>query len=124
MARVYLFFIHFLIAKQLNDDAHDFVEDLQKEHITPVVAMLLKKAKKQNKRKLSELKELFWQEIIVDTEKLISLHVKKANHVLKNVPIIADKNILEEMISVYEHAAKKAIEERKNVKKFLQVYQK
>jgi len=35
---------HYLIARQLNDDLHDWAEDAQKGHISPVVAMLMKGA--------------------------------------------------------------------------------
>jgi hypothetical protein len=36
------FFYHYLIARQLNDDAHDWQQDLQKGHLSAVVTLLLK----------------------------------------------------------------------------------
>ncbi|HSA83959.1 MAG TPA: class 1 isoprenoid biosynthesis enzyme, partial [Patescibacteria group bacterium] len=116
------FFIHFLIAKQLNDDAHDVFVDLKKEQITPVVALLLKKASEKKKQTFSALRQLFWGEVIEEVCHLIYDHVKKARRALQQSSIIQDKTYLEEMVAVYEQAATTALEERNKTRAFLKSY--
>src|SRR5207302_1646631 len=67
-----LFFTHYLIARQLNDDAHDWEKDLQLGHINAVCALIVKRY--QTKEHLSlpydqvvpQLQQVFWDEIIED----------------------------------------------------------
>jgi hypothetical protein len=62
------YFKHYLIAMQLNDDAHDWEEDLQRGHLSTVVTLLLNDLKKSGWKKetidlsidLPEIKKTFW----------------------------------------------------------------
>ncbi len=118
------FFTHYLIAKQLNDDAHDWEEDLKKKHITPIVALLLNRAQeKKIIKKLKNLQEIFWQEIIQEVCELIYQHARKAKIALKKSTIISDPTMLENLLAIPVGAADKALEEQKNVNVFLKTYQ-
>jgi hypothetical protein len=121
---ILLFFTHYLIAKQLNDDAHDWEEDLKRKHITPVVALLLKRAEeKKITKSRKHLQELFWMEIIQEVCKLIHTHARKAKIALNKSSLIADKTILENILEIPVMAADKALEEKRNVTAFLRSYQ-
>lgn len=116
------FFKHYLIAKQLNDDAHDWEKDLKKEHINPVIVLLLKKNKNIILSKEKDLKKLFWENILDEVLQIILQHVKKGKLALKKCSVIMDKSIFEEMIIKYEKTAIKAIEEKKQTLQFLKTY--
>lgn len=79
------FFKHYLIARQLNDDAHDWSNDLEKGHINAVAAMLLKDfgaASTFNLQDLESLRLCFWRQTINDTAMAINHHLKKARQAL------------------------------------------
>ncbi len=121
---IFSFFTHYLIAKQLNDDAHDFHHDLEKGRITPVVALLLKKAK-QKKIVMTQknLQKIFWNEVIVEVCQLIYSHVKKAKRALKKSHSISYPNILESLLIIFEKGADQALTERERVMAFLKTYE-
>lgn len=117
------FFTHYLIAKQINDDAHDWEEDLKKGHNTPVVALLLKRAlDKKIIKKQRNLRELFWKEIIQEVSLLIYDHAKKAKTALKKSTIIADQTFFNSLIDAQTHSADLALEEQKNMTEFIKIY--
>lgn len=128
---LYNFFMHYLITKQLHDDAHDWEHDLSKGHITFAVALLLKKATEKKiittkkieiKKTIPKLQKLFWHEIIEEICSHIYSHVKKAQQELEPLSIIRNKNVLEDLLNIYEEGADKALEERKKTIDFLQIY--
>jgi hypothetical protein len=129
---LYNFFKHYLIAKQLNDDTHDWEQDLKKGHITFVVSLILKKALERNiinkniffKNDMPKLQKLFWYEIIEEISKYINEHVREAEEELAASSLIINKRILEDLLTIYKEAANEALEESNKTKDFLKVYKK
>lgn len=79
------FFEHYLIARQLNDDAHDWGDDLKKGHLNSVATMLLKDFGATSSFNLQDLESLrlyFWRQTINDTAKVINHHLKRARQAL------------------------------------------
>lgn len=71
---------HFLIAKQLSDDLHDWTTDFQKGHISTVVAYLLKSMEiipgKHNIPELAKrMREYLWVDGIKEISKIILKHL-------------------------------------------------
>jgi len=124
------FFIHFLIAKQLNDDAHDWDKDLQKGQINPVNALLLRKWKLKNStihKKiiatiLPELKEFYWQFIVDDISQIITHHLFQAEESLSAMTICENKNFLKSFLIPIHNATEQAIKERNSMLVFLKTY--
>ena len=125
------FFEHYLIAKQLNDDAHDWEEDLRKGHINPVAARILKKryGSRLNIENeiniisaLPQLQEIFWNEAIDEVCKLIFDHTRKAKKILKKCGVVVDPGYLEEILVVYENVAHKVLRERSQAVQFVNAY--
>ena len=121
------FFKHYLIARQLNDDAHDFEKDLRMGHVNYVGAILLKRAKIDTdfnfSKLLSKLQEIFWVKVLEEVCDRVIKHTRIARKYLKQCSVISDYNILEKLLEKYEKAVDLAIEERKNTIKFLKKYQ-
>ncbi len=114
--RMMLFFKHYLIAKQLNDDAHDWEEDLKKGNITAVGKMVLLSSKKATQ------KEIFWEETIVDVCGLIQEHLAFARKKLEATTLIQDKEVLENLLIPVEHSVREALEERQKTLDFIASY--
>lgn len=74
---------HYLIARQLNDDLHDWRQDLQAGHLSSVVTYLLGKTStgsgKQNIPKLiTRLEALFWQQGLEELCCAVQDHITKS----------------------------------------------
>jgi hypothetical protein len=81
-----IFFHHFLIARQLNDDAHDWQADLQRGHLSAAVCLLLGDYKPAGPIELdteiTALQQHFWQVSIIKIDRLISKHLSLARRAL------------------------------------------
>jgi hypothetical protein len=116
------FFKHYLISRQLNDDAHDFEKDLKMEHINPVATLLLKKSKPNSSH--MRLKKLFWENVLDEVSQIVLQHVKKGKTALNKCTIIVDKSMFNNLLVKYEKIAIKALEEKKQTMQFLKAYKK
>ncbi len=124
------FFRHYLIARQLNDDAHDWESDLKKGHINPVNALILtqyRASKTKNKTgaidiALPKLQEIFWYNIINEVCDIIHYHITKARESYKKISLIKHPEILERMLMPLEEATKKAGLESKSAISFIKTY--
>ncbi len=115
------FFRHYIIARQLNDDAHDWEDDLKRGQINAVGITILKESKHKN-HTIEELKSIFWEKTIVGLCKDIFLHTKLARKQIKKISIIKNTALFEKIISSIEGSAKKAIKERDQTLKFIHAY--
>ena len=104
------FFRHYIIARQLNDDAHDWEEDLARGQINAVGAKILTKTKAKSK-----LQEVFWLEVFDDTAATILTHVDQARSALP---------ALESLLIPIEKSIQKGRVERKESFAFIKTYSK
>lgn len=138
VSNLILFFKHYLIARQLNDDAHDWENDLKRGYINSVAAILLKNFTDKNemisgsqskhgkktdmKDLVPKLQKVFWYKTIVEVCQIIEDHILLAKKSLHKIPIINDITLFEKLLLPLEQATKKAIVEQDEVLKFLEVY--
>jgi hypothetical protein len=123
------FFIHYLIAKQLNDDAHDWEEDLLNGMINPANALVLSKFKKTQqffnpslKKDLQKAEKIFWGDVLMEVCTDIKSHTQKATKIIKSSEFIKDIKLYESLLFPLEKSADKAIETYKKTKEFLKSY--
>lgn len=123
------FFQHYIIVRQLNDDAHDWEEDLANGLITSAVRMLLKdyqqKRKKNRidlKKDLDSLRSLFWTTTIVKLCDDILIQCQEAQRSLRKIRFLSNKKAFGNMVERFEDSAHKALKERENILKFLNGY--
>jgi hypothetical protein len=119
------FFTHYLIARQLHDDAHDWEQDLRMGHTNAVGTLLLQQISQKEislKKLLPKLQKLFWYTVIEEVCALVYEHTNQARIALKKCSAIVDYSFYEQLLIRYEKASKIALEERKNAIKFLHVY--
>lgn len=113
------FFHHYLVAKQLNDDAHDVFEDYKKGFATPVVIQLLTDYKNKYPHtsvKTGKLTQLFWSETIKTVCQQILSHCQQAKK-------LADgSEFLLKLIAPLEKSATQALTEHQQAQQFLKEY--
>lgn len=115
------YFEHYLVAMQLNDDAHDWKEDLQRGHISTVVYLLLKtwRAAHPNRnaihveKDMPELERMYWFEVIAPLCKAVYAHTKRSRAALNSLTSIENPVPLERFIMRNEGIAREALEEQK-----------
>ncbi len=119
------FFKSYLIARQLNDDAHDWVEDLKKGNINAVGSLVLRKVKKEKSPNLdlSHLQEVFWYEVCREVYHTIARHIKLAKQTLRSIPVIADTSLFEQLLVPIEYSVRKTLKEQEETVKFLKTYE-
>jgi hypothetical protein len=115
------FFRHYIIARQLNDDAHDWEDDLRKGQVNAAAVKVLKLAKGK-KCGADELKKLFWEKAVVTVCKDIIRNVEWAKRDLGRLSVIKDKLFFERLLSIIEDSAQKALVEREGTLKFIRAY--
>lgn len=111
------FFRHYIIARQLNDDAHDWEEDLARGQINAVGAMVLARTKDETK-----LRNVFWQRVIQEVCQIILENIREARFALNKCHYIKNKLLLSSLLVPIEQSAQKAIDEQKEAVAFMQEY--
>lgn len=120
------FFEHYLIARQLNDDAHDWSEDLAGGFLNGASVTLMNAWRKKTKEHIFILQEeqplldeIFWHSTIDTVACEILTHSKKARAALKRMTFLKGTRFLEALIEPLERSAEKAIAERDATLKLL-----
>jgi hypothetical protein len=124
------FFKHYLIARQLNDDAHDWEEDLNKGQLNPVVCLLIVKYQRQhrikNTIKLSylslQLNGIFWNDMFPDVCKIILFHIKKAKISLNKIQVIQNIELFEKILDDLKLTTENAFKDQQNTIEFLEEF--
>lgn len=120
-----IFFRHYLIARQLLDDAHDWENDLRRGQIN-AVAMLILSASKKPSGKLSKtlprLQKLFWSKTIVTVHHIIEEHLQEAERALLLSPAIIDTHPLKSLLSPLTAVLQRTMAERARMIDFLQTF--
>lgn len=99
MKNFHNFMRHYIIAKQLCDDAHDWREDLARGHMSAVVVMLLKGCNDSS----ADMRQLhFWQKTIFEVNVRVRYHLRKAQYYLDACYFFCDKTELQSWLEGVE----------------------
>jgi len=119
------FFHHFLIARQLSDDAHDWKADLQLGQINAVGAHLLSSVGKREtsvRALYSQLEQHLWKDVIGEINGWIFRELSQAREALAGADFIQRPEGLEALLAPIEESAKKTQEQQLEISKFLRTY--
>lgn len=124
------FFRYFIIARQLNDDAHDWEEDLKNGMINAIGVDILREWGNRNDsrravslmRDMPELQKICWDEVMPNACMKILTCVDNAEQALICMGL-KHASFLEGFLEEPKSAAKKALHERLEALKFLQAYE-
>jgi hypothetical protein len=126
------YFRNYLIAMQINDDAHDYIEDMERGHLSTVVVMLLYdwKIKYPEIKEidlvtdLRKLQELFWFKTIKTACEIALTYTLKSRKSLDRLYFLENKLPLAHFIDIAENVAKTALSEQKRSLQFLNEFKK
>lgn len=125
-----LFFRHYIIARQLNDDAHDWEDDLKKGRLNSVSIKIFEEWLKKNPDKkqisinddLRKLQELLWNEAIIFVCRGIKKHLSLAEKHLAEISLFENPSYFQGLLLPIKKSAEQALSERAETLKFLQAY--
>lgn len=119
------YFKHYLIAMQLNDDMHDWEEDVRRGHISTVVDMLLRDADIDGpidlSRDLENLRQTFWFTTLPKAARKAVNHARRSRAALHAIRGI-DTAPLDYFIDYNQEVAERAIKEHKESMQFLNAF--
>lgn len=120
-------FRHYLIARQLNDDAHDWPEDLQNGHITAVVARLLAEMKiKPGEHAIDDLlsagRPQFWRSTLPGVCQLMRRHVRLSRQALKAAAVLKPDNAVARLLDNLDKSIDDTLAQQGQAETFLKHY--
>ncbi len=139
------FFRHYIIARQLNDDAHDWLSDLERGFVNSSATRILKHIRSEGEAAQKTfafaerpgslhgpfstettefLQKTFWNEIMPSIAEDIYAAIDAARNALVKIGIISDLSYLESLLAPLQAGADTALSERKRMTAFLAEYQK
>lgn len=122
------FFESYLIARQLNDDAHDWEEDAGRGHINAVCAELIRRMGKKTlpenftEEDILAMQSIFWKETIDGVAAQILTFGKSARKNLQKMESVKDTALFEKLLLPIENSAKEALKEKEQTLAFLKEY--
>jgi hypothetical protein len=119
---------HYLIARQLHDDAHDWEEDLLRGCVNSIGALLIGEYREHFSKDTQEfpitetvrpLRDFFWKETIGHVAHLIGQHVQEARRARDSCTLLDGTGFLENALVKLEKGATEALAERDGVLEIL-----
>ena len=122
------YFRQYLVAMQLNDDAHDWKEDIARGHISTAVALLLAVWKDEHPEQrevdlgkdMPELEQLFWFKVLQLLCESVLACTERSRTALYSLHFLENTVPLEQFITENERIARKALDEQKRSVEFLE----
>jgi hypothetical protein len=114
------YFKNYLIAMQINDDAHDLIEDLSRGHLSTAVVIFIEDWQREYPEKteidldldLDKIKKLFWFKTLPKTCNLTIKHTSLSRLFLEKLYFIENQQALKKLINTTENVARLALRER------------
>jgi hypothetical protein len=121
------FFRHYLAARQLNDDLHDWEADLRRGQLTAVNVALLRAAQVPAGEHdldtlVAQLQSVLWQEQIAVLVAAVREQCAGARAALAEHPFVAHPGPLLERLAPIEAAMDKTLAQRSLMQDFLRAY--
>lgn len=118
---------HYLIARQLNDDAHDWPDDLRSGHMTPVVSLILSELKARpgtyDPAKLAaEARHQFWHHTLAKVCRLAKRHILMSRRSFSASRLIRPGSDMAALLDGLEASVDEALAMRGQAENFLKHY--
>lgn len=134
MFHIEKYFQYYLTARQLHDDAHDWLEDWQRGYINPIASLLFLLWKKEycaNQESIptiehntKDLQRIFWTTGLDQSIILIRQYLADATKELSLVTCLESNNPLNSLIGRLETGCIRALADRDSKNRFLNEYRK
>jgi hypothetical protein len=116
---------HLLIARQLNDDAHDWQTDLQRGRLNAVSVLLIRQEWSGQSGRvhpiagIDALQQRFWNKTIQDVAEAINDHCRSVRQLLSHNPAVADPAPMLGLLEPLERSAQDALTGRRQTQAFI-----
>lgn len=125
-AAILRFFEHYLTARQLNDDAHDWFEDICVGQLTMVNTMVLRgcggKVPVDVIGQKLTMQRYFWNTVLPHIAQTITYHVTEARAALHVLHLPESFRIEKSLLNPLEKSARTALADSINAARFLKEY--
>lgn len=118
-------FRHYLIARQLHDDAHDWEDDLSRGYINSTSAMIKEQFREEysgEDETIHQLRKIFWESTINEIDELILFHITAAREARSKSELLIDTNFMENTLGKLEMVARNTVREHEKTVEFLAYY--
>ncbi len=112
---LHTFFVHYLIARQMNDDAHDWPDDLKRGFINSASVHMCGR---------TDLTTHFFEHVLPLIITDISSHLSHAEQALSHLTHIMDTRHLHSLLTPLRHTTEKARTEHVSIRAFLSEFEK
>lgn len=118
---------HYIIAKQLNDDAHDWQEDFLRGHITYVVATILEElAVSQGTYKFHELLPImqrhFWHYSLTTICNEMEKQLTLSRNALATTAVLRQENVITYLLDKVDASVEDTLSKQTQTREFLQYF--
>ncbi len=120
-------FLHYLAARQLNDDLHDWQADLRHGRASFVVAHLLRTNGVQPgvyslDKMLPQLERIFWNKELAVLCRKVRSHIASARIAYETCGLLTPQNILFELLERLDSSMDRTLNEQQKAADFLEAY--
>lgn len=111
---------HYLIARQLMDDMHDWKPDLERGQLNSVGVAVIQRWRQQNPgskstlqlEQLPMLRKIFWEEVVDDICSIMTEHLQAAERIIQATAAIQEKAYLLGMLRPLQEGVALTLQER------------
>lgn len=120
---------HYIIARQLNDDLHDWKEDLRAGRITYVLAVILKElnytpGQYELNQLIPQLERQFWHHSLIRLCKRMKYHTHQSRLAIHRSGLLREQNILIQLIEKIDTSVNETLAVHSQTERFLEAYDK
>jgi len=123
------FFRHYLIARQMNDDAHDWERDLARGRVNSIATLVLQLKIQNDATNITQLaadipslRQTFWTKTIGTTVMMVHAQLAAARAARENSHLLGGALFMEDELGRLERAIERARDERNAAMEFIGAY--
>jgi hypothetical protein len=118
---------HYLVARQLNDDMHDWEQDLRAGIITYVVAAILRELELapgnyEFADLVPKMKRQFWHRTLISVCKKVTSHTALARRAARSSGLLNQQNIITSLTYKIDDSVENTLKEQSKAEQFLAAY--
>lgn len=118
---------HYIVARQLSDDLHDWEQDVRAGRITYVVGKILNElsaspGKYTFARLLPKMQRQFWHNTLANVCDTVTYHTALARQAAKSSRLLIQPSIIADLVDKIDEVVKRTLNEQVKAEKFLASY--
>lgn len=120
-------FRHYLIARQLNDDAHDWKDDFRRGHISYAVDTILRRLKLTGTQSfeaiMPQMERDFWYSELTKLCRIMNQHLANGQDALAKQSLLRTDNVIAHLLNKTSLSVQETLQSQAQAVRFLRSYQ-